>query len=299
MFSRINTYLKEMYPVIPRMFVALIIFFALDLLAVLVYDVNFKKFGMPEITGIITVFGFLLFLRIADEFKDYETDRRLFPERALPSGRVHKKDLKIVLAIDLSVIIIMNLVFQSKFTLYFFAFLMFYGFLMSQWFFIKKYIQPNLLLALITHNPVQLILNYYISSIICSQYDLKINTLAMLCINLILCMPAAEWEIGRKLRKPEDETEYVTYSKIFGYKKAVLIFLLIATLELCVTLYIASHLVSIVFVIILPLFYIIFWICCIRFMKNPSFKFSKLSEAYIYTVQSTLIIMSLSSLYLR
>ncbi len=37
--------------------------------------------------SVFTIFVFLMILRIADDFKDYETDRRLFPHRALPSGR--------------------------------------------------------------------------------------------------------------------------------------------------------------------------------------------------------------------
>jgi 4-hydroxybenzoate polyprenyltransferase len=36
-----------------------------------------------------------------------------------------------------------------------------------------------------------------------------------------LYFPALIWEVSRKIRAPKDETEYVTYSKLFGYKKAV------------------------------------------------------------------------------
>ena len=37
------------------------------------------------------------------------------------------------------------------------------------------------------------------------------------------------WEVSRKIRAPKDETEYVTYSKLFGYRKATN-FVLIVTL---------------------------------------------------------------------
>ena len=52
--------------------------------------------GVQEIVGAYTVFAFLMWLRIADDLKDYETDMRLFPDRPLPSGRVTKKDIVIV-----------------------------------------------------------------------------------------------------------------------------------------------------------------------------------------------------------
>lgn len=43
---------------------------------------------------------------------------------------------------------------------------------MSQWFFQRHKIQSNLLLALITHNPVQIIINLYIISFTCIKYIL-------------------------------------------------------------------------------------------------------------------------------
>ena len=38
---------------------------------------------------------------------------------------------------------------------------------------------------------------------------------------MTLYFPALIWEISRKIRAPKEETEYVTYSKLFGYKKCV------------------------------------------------------------------------------
>ena len=35
-----------------------------------------------------------------------------------------------------------------------------------------------------------------------------------------LYFPALIWEVTRKIRAPQDETNYTTYSKLFGYKKA-------------------------------------------------------------------------------
>ena len=59
----------------------------------LIADADGLNVGIQEIVGCITIFTFLLSLRIADDFKDYKTDIKLFPDRPLPSGRVKKTDL--------------------------------------------------------------------------------------------------------------------------------------------------------------------------------------------------------------
>nr|WP_300816049.1 hypothetical protein [uncultured Acetatifactor sp.] len=52
-----------------------------------------------------------MWLRIADDFKDYELDCRLFAHRPLPSGRVNKKELVIFVSILIGVTVLLNLFF--------------------------------------------------------------------------------------------------------------------------------------------------------------------------------------------
>ena len=60
---------------------------------------------------------------------------------------------------------IFTLVTNSISFLLFLAILYGYGYLMSKWFFQKEKMQPNLMMAVITHNPVQIIVNIYINMI--------------------------------------------------------------------------------------------------------------------------------------
>ena len=96
MFKRLAVYYKEMFPLLPRFFVAAIMFFEIYFVLLLNDGVTTFHFDYQELIGIFTIFVFLMILRIADDFKDYETDRRLFPHRALPSGRVKKKESMVV-----------------------------------------------------------------------------------------------------------------------------------------------------------------------------------------------------------
>ena len=87
MLKRISIYLKEMYPVIPRLILGFIVFLEIHFIILLNNGITNFNLGIQEIVGGFTVFSFLLLLRIADDFKDYELDCRLFKERPLPSRK--------------------------------------------------------------------------------------------------------------------------------------------------------------------------------------------------------------------
>lgn len=217
--KRLNVYFKEMYPIIPRLGLGFIIALEIYFIVLLNQGVTSFSLGIQEVVLGFTVFSFLCWLRIADDFKDYELDCRLFAHRPLPSGRVTKKDLRIFATILITVTLILNLIFMNNFL--FCLILYTYGSLMAVWFFQKYKIQKSLPMALITHNPVQMIMNIYIISFTIIKYNLEIFTLHNIMALFTLYFPALIWEVSRKIRAPKDETEYVTYSKLFGYKKAV------------------------------------------------------------------------------
>lgn len=231
MFKRLNIYFKEMYPILPRLVLGYLLFGEMYFIIALNGGVTHlnglemistngsRTLGIQELICGFTVFSFLCWLRIADDFKDYELDCRLFSYRPLPSGRVTKKDLKIFVSCLIAFTLLINMVFMPNFI---FCLLLYtYGSLMAVWFFQKYKIQKSLVKALVTHNPVQLILNLYIISFVLIKYKgiISVKPLYIGCALFTLYFPAFIWELSRKLRAPKDETEYVTYSKLFGYKK--------------------------------------------------------------------------------
>ena len=132
-----------MYPIPSRLGLGAIVFLEMHFIVSLNQGFTDFKFGIQEVICAFTVFSFLCWLRIADDFKDYELDCRLFAHRPLPSGRVTKKDLKICLAFFTVLVIILNIVFMHDQNLLFFFILYFYGFLMSKWFFQKSKIKDE------------------------------------------------------------------------------------------------------------------------------------------------------------
>ncbi len=76
--KRLNIYFKEMYPIIPRLVLGGLLFFEIYFIVLLNHGVTSFDMGAGEAVGAFTVFSFLCWLRIADDFKDYELDCRLF-----------------------------------------------------------------------------------------------------------------------------------------------------------------------------------------------------------------------------
>ena len=288
MIKRLHIYLKEMYPIIPRLFLAILLFFEMYFIVLLNYGVKEFEIGIQEFVGAFTIFSFLLFLRIADDFKDYELDCKLFNTRPLPSGKVTKKDLKVFLTIVLIITVILNIVFMNN--ILFFVLLYFYGFLMSIWFFQKSKIQKNLLLAVITHNPVQLFINLYTISYVYIKYGLSEITGIIFLGMLTLYFPALLWEVSRKIRAPKDENEYETYSKIFGYVKATKFVMILMVVDVITNILLVVNLLPIM---IIPLILNLLWVLLeyARFMEDPTkFKLVDKFEMYTYIQEMLMIV---------
>jgi 4-hydroxybenzoate polyprenyltransferase len=107
---------------------------------------------------------------------------------------------------------------------------------------------------------------------------------------LTLYFPALIWEIARKIKAPEDENEYTTYSKLFGYKKATR-FILILTIVDIITNFILVWSLNKISVALL--FVIVVWMTVqfVKFMKDPTkFKIVTKVEQYTYIQESIMLL---------
>lgn len=288
MLKRLNIYFKEMYPIIPRLALGFMVFLEIYFIVLLNSGVTQFQLGIQEIVCGFTVFSFLCWLRIADDFKDYELDCRLFAHRPLPSGRVKKKDLAIFVSILIVVTLLLNLIFMNNFL--FCLFLYTYGSLMAIWFFQKHKIQKSLPLALVTHNPVQMIMNIYIISFTVIKYDIAPISLTNILAAFTLYFPALIWEITRKIRAPQDETEYVTYSKLFGYRKSTDFALLVTLIDIVTNFILVWNLNKFsVALLALNVGWMTFKFQ--QFKKDPTrFKLVTVVEKYTYIQESIMIL---------
>ena len=293
MLKRLHIYFKERYPLFVRFLLGVIIFGEIYFIILLNFGVTEFKTDfwniMGAFTGAYTIFAFLLWLRIADDLKDDETDKRLFPERPLARGAVTKWDIRIAAIFFSAIAVVLNVVFMRE-NLLFFAILYAYGFLMRNWFFAKYKIQPSLPLAVITHNPVQIVMNLYIIAYTVQLYDLPAISPWTILTLWTLYFPALIWEISRKIRAPKDETEYTTYSKLFGYKKMTKFVMILTLVDICTNFALVFQLNH---VTILLLALLVTWmtVTFVRFMRDPErFKLVEKVEIYTYIQESLMLL---------
>ena len=267
MIKRLFVYYHERYPIFLRLLLGVIVFCEIYFIVLLNQGVTKFNIGYQEIIGGFTIFSFLLWLRVADDLKDYETDMKLFPDRPLQRGATTKKDIFISCLIIEIITIALNLIFMPN--KIFFIVLYVYGYLMSKWFFQRAKIQPSLPLALITHNPVQMIVNLYIISFTVIKYNLDFINLTTIMTLFTLYFPALIWEVSRKIKAPKDENDYTTYSKLFGYKKATRFVLIMTILDIITNFILVWNLNKISVAV---LFILVSWMTYkfIDFMKDPN-----------------------------
>ncbi|MCR5619661.1 MAG: UbiA family prenyltransferase [Lachnospiraceae bacterium] len=288
MLKRLHIYMKERYPLVARLILGLIVFLEIHFIILLNEGVTTFKIGIQEFVGAFTVFAFLLWLRIADDLKDFETDKILFPDRPLARGAVYKKDVMILCVIVQAITVVLNVLFMNN--IIFFFILYAYGYLMSKWFFQRAKIQPSLPLALVTHNPVQMFVNLYIISFTVIKYGLRPFTITTVMTLWTLYFPALIWEVSRKIKAPKDENDYTTYSKLFGYKKATRFVMILTIVDIITNIILVFRLnkISIAVLVIL-----VTWMTVqfVKYMKDPNkFKIVDRVERYTYLQESTMLL---------
>jgi len=273
---------------VSRLILGLIVFLEIHFIILLNEGVTVFDIGIQEIVGAYTVFAFLLWLRIADDLKDFETDKVLFPDRPLARGAVYKKDVVILCAIFEVIAVILNIVFMNN--IIFFCILYFYGYLMSKWFFQKAKIQPSLPLALVTHNPVQMFVNLYIISFTVIKYDLSPFTITTVMTLWTLYFPALIWEVSRKIKAPKDENDYTTYSKLFGYKKSTRFVMILTLVDIMTNIILVFRLNKISIAVLLVLVSWMTW-KFLQYIKDPErFVLVDKVERYTYLQESTMLL---------
>ncbi len=203
-----------------------------------------------------------LLIRVMDEFKDYPDDLINYPHRPLPSGRVERFDLKFVGW--LCVIQIIGMSLSSVDLLIWSLVTLGYTGLMLKWFFIEEKMRKSLPLAFISHHPI-ILFNFVYLIKTCLYVHPEMDWSKAYLV-LPICLIFTNWELVRKIRAPEQETTYVTYSQIFGPRPAI-------TISLIIQLIFNLSVIHIFALIGTPVFFIIAFIFLQSFLLIPSVRF--------------------------
>jgi hypothetical protein len=223
---RIATYIAEMFP--PQTMVAfaafhfLAVWLALHALA----GIAPVRPTWAMARGIATVALFLFLMRLYDELKDVDTDIRLgragdplYRDRSLVTGAVRIEDVTLLRWLATALLVVLNLRFEFAWASVAFWVVFAVTWLSFNWFFWPA-MSEHLLVALATHNPISLLLSGYIVALFADSVGVAAIGASVVPLLFGLWLPIAAWETSRKIRAPEDETSYRTYSRVLGWKVA-------------------------------------------------------------------------------
>lgn len=218
-YQRIKCYCKEQLEPGPRLFLSLIV--CLFIYLVIKLDHNLIGFNLNFLIPAFSTFLLLIYYRISDEFKDFKTDQKFFPDRPIPSGRLFLSDLKIMLIAVSILSISINLIYPSALKEFIFAFI--FTVAMGKWFFMEKLISNNRLIAFFTHAPVGFFLYWYAEVYLLKVHGVSWSLPEMTTVIAFIVLPGLSWEVLRKTYLPEDEMPgYQIYSTMLGFRGSLL-----------------------------------------------------------------------------
>lgn len=181
--------------------------------------------ALPRIAGAFGVaFGFFLLLRISDEFKDAEDDAAYRPYRPVPRGLVTLRELAAVGAVVLVCQLAITLLLGSYLLPYLLsAWLLLW--LMSQEFFVGEWLRARPIPYMLSHMFILPLIDFYLLAAAWQGHGAP-----PIAFGWFLAATYANgivFEIGRKVRAPEDEEVGVeTYSALWGVRRASMVWLL-------------------------------------------------------------------------
>ncbi len=275
--ARIAEYLREMFPLptyIPYGFA----FFAAVYFTLQIFGggqtlvVTWRAWF-----GATTVVLMMLLLRIYDELKDLDTDRRLgdggdprYKDRPIVTGRIREEDIVALRWLVTGLLFAFNLPLGAPWPLFGFLVPFTVMWMSFRWFFWPA-VAENLLLAFVTHNPMVLLLVGYVTGIYVHEFGTYALSWPTLVLAASLWLPLAAWETSRKVRSPEEETEYQTYSQLLGWRVAGAVPALFAVAAATGLIVVAHRaLLSWVFVVAICVTVAVVVGACLRFVVRPS-----------------------------
>ncbi len=242
--------------------------------------------------GLASSLLFMLLIRMFDELKDYELDKKIFPNRPVSRGDVLKSDLHLIAIFTFISLVAINIFFAQK-TLLVFGIVMIYALLTFKWFFAKRLHLNNIFLTMFTHQPLPYLINFYLlHTALASGTSYENFTSAHFTLLMFFSIPITIWETSRKIRNKEKEDDYQTFSRVLGSSGAAFIPLIAVLITMTLSFY-TGLLLNLdrsffIITILSTLYAVIFYI---RFIINPSEKNNNLETTA--TVFSLLVSLNL------
>ena len=193
--------------------------------------------------AMVTVFCLFLVFRLSDELKDVATDRALFPHRPLPSGRVLRSDVMVMMGLAVATVIGLN-AHRAPALL---AALLVVGYvlLLHIYLFIPRFLKARPVLNLAVHKPVFAAIAFYATTAATALDDRPLGSPEPSLVGLFVLsiwLPFLSWELLRKVAGGMVRPDYDVYAPVLGRHGSLLIAVAAQTLAFVLFLVLATRL---------------------------------------------------------
>ena len=184
--------------------------------------IPWNRFGVGALTALV----FFFMLRVLDEHKDQDVDRRFRPELPVPRGLVSLGELRAIGGGGLAVAVALNALILPM-LLVPIAIVAGWAALMTREFFVRDWLRAHPTAYLLTHMAIMPLIDTYTTGLDWLSVGRHLPSglglfLGVTFLNGMLI------EIGRKLRAPDAEREGVdTYTRAWGLRRAPVVWLIL------------------------------------------------------------------------
>jgi 4-hydroxybenzoate polyprenyltransferase len=184
--------------------------------------IPWTRFGV----GVFTALVFFFSLRVLDEHKDEDVDRRYRPELPVPRGLMTLRELRAIGSVALLAAVALNAVMLPVMLIPM-AVVAVWASLMTREFFVREWLRAHPTAYLLTHMAIMPLIDTYTTGLdwLAVGRHLPTGLVYFLAVTFLNGMLV---EIGRKIRWPGAEREGVdSYTRAWGLRAAPVVWLLL------------------------------------------------------------------------
>ena len=266
LLRRFWAYLAERFPLGP--YTVLVLALTAAVVASAAAGRGVVAVSLREGAAFLVLLLFFFHLRVFDEWKDAEDDRLAHPERVLSRGLVTLRHLAWAGGICAGLQAALAVWLGSPAVLWWGGAFLF-SLLMRVEFFAPDFLRRHVLVYAVTHNPVVLLLVLFVDHV--HRAGAGFDARALL-FGAVATFTTLGFEVGRKIRAPEDEREgQATYTDALGVKPAAALMVALATLAAASTVFVGIVLgTSAVFLVLGPLACLLPALPAFAFARRPT-----------------------------